>query len=72
MARVVSARKVFGHHLQALVRLDHREEHAEQLPTQHALYRGRKLRHDLIGRVHVGDDLVEEVATSTTTATTPP
>ena len=41
--------------LRALVRLDQREEPAEQLPTQHALYSGRTLR------LHVGDDVVEEV-----------
>ena len=43
------------------MRPDHREEPTEQLPTQQARYRGRKLRHDLLGRVHVGHDLVEDV-----------
>ena len=52
---------VVGRHLRALVRLDHRDEPTEQLPTQQALYRGRKLRHDLLGRVHVAGGLVEGV-----------
>ena len=41
--------------------MNHREEPTEKLPTQQAVHHGRKLRRDAIGRVHVGDDLVEDV-----------